>query len=283
MARRRLISEQRLLRLYRTSLERRSQFLWAFGATFQGVWLGVFDRSMLARVDEGYFKSARQTVDGQPFTYVDEQYNLGGLFAWEQEAVREHFPPPPARVVVTGAGAGREVFGLLGLGYDAVGFEPSPVLCEAGDALLNGQGHPGRLHLSERDVLPEAAGACDAVMVGWGSYMLMPGRARRVAFLRELRAVLPEGGTVLCSFNVQTPQSGYYRLIARVANAIRRVRRAEPVELGDSLIPQFVHYFTERELRGELEEGGFKVAAFAEFPYGWAIGIAHPRATSPTG
>ena len=274
---RRLFSEQRLLRLYRTSLERRSQFLWAFGATFQGVWLGVFDRSMLARVDESYFKRARETVDGQPFTYVDEKYNLGGLFEWEQEAVRAHFPPPPARVVVTGAGAGREVLGLLSLGYDAVGYEPSAPLRDAGDALLDSQGHPGRLHLSERDVLPEAAGACDAVMVGWGSYMLMPGRARRVSFLREVRAALPEGGTVLCSFNVQTPQAAYYRLIACVANAIRRVRRSERVELGDSLIPQFVHYFTEGEIREELQDGGFRMAAFAEFPYGWAIGVAQPR------
>ena len=36
MATRRLMSEERLLRLYRKSLTRRSQFLWAFGATFQG-------------------------------------------------------------------------------------------------------------------------------------------------------------------------------------------------------------------------------------------------------
>ena len=279
MATRRLMSEERLLRLYRKSLTRRSQFLWAFGATFQGVWLGLFDRSTLARVDEGYFKGAREMVDGTPFTYVDEQYNLGGLFDWEQEAVRDHFPAAPARVVVTGAGGGREVVGLLRLGYDAVGFEPHPILRNAGDELLTAQGHPGRLLLSERDVLPEAAGACDAVMVGWGSYQLMPGRARRVGFLREVRAALPDGGVVLCSFNVQTSLSGYYRLIARVANAIRRLRRAEPVELGDSLIPQFAHYFTEREIRAEFQDGGFRTAAFAQFPYGWAIGIAQPRVT----
>src|SRR5687767_14651727 len=127
MGRRRVLDDDRLLRLYRRSLDRLSQFLWAFGATFQGAWLGIFDRSTLARVDEGYFKRARETVDGKPFTYVDEKYNLGGLFDWEEQVVREHFPPPPARVVVTGAGAGREVLALLRLGYDAVGFEPSPV------------------------------------------------------------------------------------------------------------------------------------------------------------
>jgi hypothetical protein len=271
-----LIGDAQLLRLYRRSLDRRAQFLRAFGATFQGVWLGVFDRELLARIDEGYFKRARESVDGRPFTYFDEDYNLGGLFEWEQQAVREHFPPPPARVVVTGAGAGREVLALLRLGYDAVGYEPSPVLRDAGDAFLERQGHPGRLHLSERDVFPPDAGKCDAVMVGWGAYLLIPGRERRVRFLGATRDALPAGGSVLCSFFVQTSQRRYYATIARVANTIRRMRRAELAEVGDALIPHFVHYFTQSDVESELLDGGFRMVAFEEHPYGWAVGTALP-------
>jgi hypothetical protein len=276
MGGRRLIGEARLLRWYRMSLERRAQFLRLFGATFQGVWLGIFDRALLARIDEGYFRRARETVDGTPFTYVDEDYNLGGLFDWEQHAVQHHFPAPPARVVVTGAGAGREVLALLRLGYDAVGYEPSPVLRDAGDALLERQGYAGRLHLSERDAFPPDAGRCDAVMVGWGAYLLVPGRERRVRFLRAIRDALPVGGPVLCSFFVQTSQRRYYTTIASVANAIRRIRRAEPVEVGDGLIPHFVHYFTKSDVESELLDGGFRMVAFEEHPYSWAVGTALP-------
>src|SRR5215210_627639 len=47
------------------------------------------------------------------------------LFPWEESVIERFFPQPPARVLIGGAGSGREAFALLELGYEVVAFEPS--------------------------------------------------------------------------------------------------------------------------------------------------------------
>src|SRR5262249_12057240 len=47
-----------------------------------------------------------------------------GLFEWEKDVVRDHFPPPPARVLVGAAGLGRESSALAEMGYSVTAFEP---------------------------------------------------------------------------------------------------------------------------------------------------------------
>jgi hypothetical protein len=54
----------------------------------------------------------------------------------------------------------------------------------------------------------------------------------------------------------------------------RRLTLRERVEEGDFLEPNFVHYFTQAELRAELEEAGFKLEAFEARPYGHAVARA---------
>src|SRR5262245_29124446 len=59
-----------------------------------------------------------------------EAYQLGSsafrhLFPWEKNVVATYFPPPPARVLIGGAGGGREVLALAEMGYEVVAFEPS--------------------------------------------------------------------------------------------------------------------------------------------------------------
>ena len=50
-----------------------------------------------------------------------------GLFDWEERAVERFFPRPPARVLVGGAGGGREAFALHEKGYTVVAFDPAEV------------------------------------------------------------------------------------------------------------------------------------------------------------
>ncbi len=54
-----------------------------------------------------------------------------GLFAWESTAIERFFPAPPARILIGGAGGGREAWALFELGYDVCAFEPSEVLVRA--------------------------------------------------------------------------------------------------------------------------------------------------------
>lgn len=265
-------STRLLVALYWRSLRWRAKAERALAVVPDGVWLGLLDRDALAAVDERFYAQATEPVDGGRLSYDAAAWNRQGLWEWEAAAVDAHFPPG-GRVVVTGAGGGREVVGLLARGFDAVGYEPNADLVAAGRAVLAEDADGDRLRPMERDVWPADAGACDAVVVGWGSYTLMPGRASRVAFLRGLRGAVEPGAPVLVSFFVRGNE-GTSRRIAQVANVVRRLRRAEPVEVGDGLVPNFVHGFSEAEIAEELAEAGFGVVHYADAPYGHAVARA---------
>ena len=267
------MSPERLARAYRSASSRRDRIWMAANGCFDGLWLGLLDRPALARLDEQFYADGRDSLDGRTFNYTADQHNLSGLYGWEAAAIEEHFSPG-ARVVVTGAGGGREVIALLERGFDAVGYEPNPALVATGSALLQRLGHPGRLQICERDGFPAQAPACDALVLGWGSYMLIPGRARRLGFLRAARGALPDGAPLLCSFFLRPPGARYFTAVAGTANLVRRVRRAERAELGDAVGPNFVHSFTRPEIESELAAAGFRMVAFAPEPYGHAVAIA---------
>jgi ABC-type multidrug transport system ATPase subunit len=231
------------------------------------------DRAALARLDEEHYSNGTDTLDGRAFAYTDDGYNLGGLQQWEIAALQAHFPAS-GRVVVTGAGAGREVAALLDRNFEAVGYEPNLALVQAGTDLLRRRGYGSALRLCERDTFPADAGSCDAVIVGWSSYMLIPGRARRVEFLRGARRTLADGAPLLCSFFARPPAARYFDVVLRTANVIRRLRRADRAELGDTVRQHYRHYFTRAEIRSELADAGFEMVAFATEPYGHAVAIA---------
>jgi hypothetical protein len=259
----------RSARLYLGALNARAAGRRVAEAVFDGLWLGVMDRGALAEIDAAFYDRATEEANGARHRYADEPHIRAGLHQWEAEIVGEAFPDG-ARVIVTAAGAGREVLALLGAGYDAVGFEPHPGLVAEGRTVLAQTGADERLRPCPRDVFPAVEERADAVIVGWGSYGLIPGRRRRLAFLKDAHASLPPGAPLLLSFFVR-PRRRYFGVVLRVGNALRRVRRDEALELGDALTPNFAHYFTRHELEEELRAGGFELRAFKAQPYGHAL------------
>jgi hypothetical protein len=262
---------RRRIQCFRAALRARRRGRRLTEALFDGLFLGLMDRETLAALDRAFFSTAQEDVGDATYAYTDEIHVRSGLAAWETAALESL--RPGARVVVTGAGAGREVLALLAAGYDAVGYEPHDGLVAAGVRVLERAGHPGRLLPSPRDVFPADAGRADGVLVGWGSYMLLPGRARRVAFLSAARRALAPGDPLVLSFFPRVPERRD-RIVAAVANVLRRLRGDEPVEVGDALVPNFVHRFTRAELESELAEAGFACERFAAEPYGHAVARA---------
>jgi len=106
--------------------------------------------------------------------------------------------------------------------------------------------------------------------------MLMPGRERRVAFLRDIGALLRPAGHVLISYWPRGwTDDRRPRVVAASANAVRRLRRRPLVEVGDLLVPNYVHSFTKTEVEDELGAGGFRLISCAQQPFGHAIGRTH--------
>jgi len=79
-----------------------------------------------------------------------------GLFHWERPWYKKELPPPPGRILVGGAGYGREVLGLLAMGYAVDASEPG-VAMAARVAEIKGVGLVSAT--SYRDL-------CDAVLDG---------------------------------------------------------------------------------------------------------------------
>lgn len=231
---------------------------------FEGIWLGVLSHEQAARIDVVYYD--RNAM------YVTESYNRRGLWPWEQAAIDAHFGGV-RRIIVTSAGGGREVLALDKAGYQVVGFEPHQDLARFGNRLITADGLSAEIRLSERDRWPTDSGDTDGVIVGWGGYMLIPGRDRRVAFLRQAAKRLPAQAPLLVSFYPrEADENVRFRIVTRITNLLRRLLRRDPVAFGDALAPSLVHFFTRAEVASEMSEAGFELVDFGTEGYGWAVG-----------
>jgi hypothetical protein len=124
-------------------------------------------------------------------------------------------------------------------------------------------------------VAPRTGRSYDAIVVGWSAYALIAGRARRVAFLSDLRSQAEPGAPLLLSYFVRAADDPLdYEVVRRVGGLLRRARADDPLELGDTLEANFVHTFTKEEVAEELIAAGWT-------PRWWsADGTAHTVATA---
>jgi hypothetical protein len=250
------------------ALWRMSGSVRAVGAAVEsGIWLGLLGPRTLVAVDEAYYRRAN--------SYRSEDHNVGGLFDWEVKAIDAHFGGC-RNLLVLAAGGGREVLALQQRGFSVVAYECNPALVEYARGFLQRRGAGATVGHLPRGELPPSGAQHDGIVVGWSAYMLMPGRERRIRFLRGLAGCVVKGGPVLLSFWTRRPDARRPRVVASAATAIRRLLGREAVELGDDLSPNFVHRFTRDEIAAEVAEAGLELEAFEEqVPgpngSGWAV------------
>ena len=229
------------------------------------IWLGIFD--------EDDFRNATNLYYNSTSLYEIDEYNLLGLQAWERAVVERWFPAN-GRILVTGMGGGREVYGLAKLGFDVEGSEPNKKLAAHASEWLKRQGISARVYAPDASDFPEPNEPYDGVLVGWGSYLHIAGREQRITFLKKLRAVAKTGAPIIFSFYTREERAWQYRWVAWLANMIRKVRLGKTtVEVGDWVELPFEHYFTRSEIEAELREAGLRMAHFSMMDYGHAVGI----------
>lgn len=237
-------------------------------ACMAGLWLGVLDRKSLHLVGKAFYAEAA--------TFCDPGHNRSGLMAWELEAVGRYFPTTGS-VLIAAVGGGREAFALHALGYRVEAFDCNPHLVHLANALCDEAGMPFRVQCAAPDTCPPTDGPHDAAIVGWGGYAEIRGRSQRIRFLRQLRDCLRPGAPVLLSFHTRPEQARSYRLIAAIGNCLRWLGARDPVEVGDTLVPYFVHFFTRAEIEAELAAAGFVAVFRGSSPpdaAGYAVGVS---------
>jgi hypothetical protein len=248
--------------------------MWLANACFIGLWLGVLTRENLHALDKEYYtRSKRRSLDKE--NYHSREWNHGGLFAWEKSILADYFMNC-RRLLVIGAGGGREILALRQLGYQVDGFESHPDLVTVANELLREQGYDSAVRLIPRDSGPRTQTTYDGIIIGWATYTLVQGRKHRIALLKQLRAQTQAQCPIVLSFFWRARTHWSYRVASFVANMIRRQLRREPTEIGDWLTPNYVHHFIQDEITSELLEGGFDTIHYSTTGYGHAVGIAVP-------
>lgn len=236
----------------------------ALSVGFVGVSLGGLTERRRYAIDRVYYDGERM--------YHTARYNEQGLFDWERQAIETYFDGCRS-IVVASAGGGREVIALRRKGLDTVGFECHTELAVFANSLLARLGLDATVHTTARDECPALGMSFDGAILGWGGYMLIRSRARREHFLRGIRRLLSLDAPLLLSFMVR-PRSRRFALAAKVGNVCRFALRGNRVEVGDYLLPNYVHFFTRAEIEQELESAGFKLAFYSPTPYGHAVAHA---------
>ena len=154
--------------------------LWIHNSTtalIQGLSLGLLSNDQLERLTE-------QRYLRQADHYSREAHVNSGLYVWEREAIRRYFPPG-GRILVAAAGAGREMIALADCGFSVDGFDCCAPLVESGQNELRKHHVNAKLVYAPPSTVPACGSHYDAVLVGFSGYMYIPGRARRIGFLRD--------------------------------------------------------------------------------------------------
>jgi hypothetical protein len=259
------VADSMLVRLCLFSFRALEKLKGSLSVLLGGFWLGVLSREDVNSITEVSYDRIKE--------YRTEEYNRRGLFDWERLAVERYFSKSRS-ILVAGTGGGREVLALRRLGITADGFESHPEFVRFANELLEKEGLVPDVLQAPWDGSPEYDKKYDGVIVGWGVYMHIRGRERRVRFLRSMRERVSSGAPILISFSAAPGQERMLRLTARIGNLVRRVARRDPVETGESLSPYFIRYFSHEELEEELRQAGFQLVYddLREHPH--AVGVS---------
>lgn len=251
-------------------LERQASLL--AEALSSGLWLGLLSPEQLQQASDHFYCSGRYQ------NYPSQAYNQLGLWSWEERALQRHFQGR-SRLLIAGIGGGREVLALQQRGYQVDGFECNPELLHSAQQLMAAQpsanAEPPILKAAPANQCPDFSqnAPYDGLIVGWATYMHIPGRQRRIAFLRSMAQYACPDAPILLSFMVRGSGQRSDRLRQQLANGLRRLRRQERVELGDGLLETLhLHRFIKEEVVEELEQAGFRFVAYHSAEYGHAIG-----------
>lgn len=177
-----------------------------------------------------------------------------------ERAMLTHVAPPPARILVIGSGAGRDLVAYAALGFEVTGIEPAPLAARASQQALSSRGLPGTvINAFAEDAALD--GRFDTIVFSYFCYGYIPEHARRVALLRRLRDHLAANGMVAISYNPPHPYSmpRLMRLGAWLSGAGRRSHDRDFVALTGRADAPFAveHLFADDDVVAEAQGAGY--------------------------
>jgi SAM-dependent methyltransferase len=213
---------------------------------------------LLQRADLQAASEARWRQFGKSIDEIDS-----GLDAFEQ-GLYSQLLGTSDRVLVIGAGTGREVLALRRLGYDVTGLEQVPQLVEI-----------ARQHMAQRLVdapfevgtieSTRLTGPFDAVIFSRGVYSFLRGSRARIAALCRIGTMLSSRGRILISYYENARGSSWgprlARLGARLGRSDWRAERGDVFSRDHHAahVLRYEHLFQAHDVAGECGAAGFVV------------------------
>jgi SAM-dependent methyltransferase len=226
----------------------------------------------LSRMVRGYYERV-YTTDQTSDSVNPRLYSLED---WERELL-DRYGIRSGRMLVLGAGRGREGIAISRRGLHVVAVESNPAAVRLGRRVAAQCGTPVQFFQADFLDLPFVAGSFDYAFLADLMYSATPGRAQRQAWLKALLSLLTPGGLLVLSFAVEYPTSGSRGFRHQISSAVSRLPgTSETYEDGDTCYAgHYLHVFPdEAAVHAELSGSGGLVKEVV-WPTGYGV-IAAP-------
>ena len=186
-----------------------------------------------------------------------------GLSA-DEKSLLERVPFRQGRLLVLGAGGGREAAALAALGFEVTGVDFVAELAARAQENVRRRGRPIEVLVQDMSRLDVPAEAFDLVWLGSGNYSSVPTRKGRLEMLGRIRRALKPGGYFVCQFLFSEDKefSPAVEVLRRVVSWLTLGNMA--YEKGDRLAGslEYAHYFANAlGVGSEFEEAGFEIVS----------------------
>lgn len=179
------------------------------------------------------------------------------LESWELETIERH-GIVSGRILVLGAGVGREAIALAQRGLTVVGLDANGMALQVATKTARTLQIPAQFVQADFLRLPFASVPFRYAIMSGIMYSAVPGRARRLAWLADLARALAPGGLALFNFLIDQHPPSRTQRISHAANRIlvRLPGANRSYQAGDTCAQShFLHAFRdESEIREELEQ-----------------------------
>ena len=199
-----------------------------------------------------------------------EKYNLAwhisrGLFEYEEEQIKNCNFKENREILVIGCGGGRESIPLAKKGLKVTAMDSEPIMIEAAKKYAKKVNVEINFLIKDMYNLDFPSSSFDGIIIFSNLYAQIPGKKRRVKFLKNLNSILRPGGKIVINFGLKKfiLEKKFFPLSKLIAFL---TFGNFGYQVGDSIFapslqvfPKFVHYFqSTHEIISEAEAGGFK-------------------------
>lgn len=231
-------------------------------AAYSGFWLGIMSQKSLDYSDELHYNHNA--------CYIDDLYNEKGLFDWEKSILDKHFSNVKT-ILLIAAGGGREALALNRMGYKVDSYECNPALVEYANKFLRKNNVNAKVSYLSRNTVPEEVKKYDGIIIGWGAYSHIQGFNKRLLFLKGLYPFMHDKSRLMISFIWVKERNRRDIMIRKISGFFGFLSKKDKTEPGDKLVPNFIHYFKEEEIKSELIQANCKIVDSDVTDHGWVI------------